>query len=356
MASEPSIFDSVSEMLLGKAPKESIVKESVNVDGASDEEEEEEVKVRPMSPDEVRVFQVTSQAEDEISAKDDEVSVVQSNMLERAASKKTSPEGIINNSQSSDVEVEEEEAAAFQTIAQSFVTEASPLAYKPGTILEAAFVDPAYSWPPKDGEGLNAIELQASVALLNDQLDTSDHTTETMRARMMAPTRPDGSVIVVTEKKKWWQCCGKNMDTGAAVDPMQEYRDKKIAAEKARYEYAMSKRERMRQKEKEFRKKNRYNRVPEGILIYRLDTSTHELSLMSEPHSRTNTNTLVREMRVAQARPSPDRSRRGLEVVGEDGRVLTLVACEQRTATSWWEAINLMLAKNDSKVRIHSNG
>lgn len=35
-----------------------------------------------------------------------------------------------------------------------------------GTILEAAFFDPAYSWPPAEGQGKNAIELQASTALM----------------------------------------------------------------------------------------------------------------------------------------------------------------------------------------------
>ena len=35
-----------------------------------------------------------------------------------------------------------------------------------GTILEGAFVDPAYPWPPAEGQGKHAIELQASTALL----------------------------------------------------------------------------------------------------------------------------------------------------------------------------------------------
>ena len=41
-----------------------------------------------------------------------------------------------------------------------------PQAPLTGTILEAAFVDPAYSWPPQEGEGRNAIELQAATNLL----------------------------------------------------------------------------------------------------------------------------------------------------------------------------------------------
>ena len=208
-----------------------------------------------------------------------------------------------------------------------------------GTILEAAFVDPAYSWPPKDGEGRNAIELQASLQLLNDpDLDTeSVATTETEKERMALPDQP----IVI--KKRWWQCCRNN----DAVDPeaLRAYQERTILAKEARRDHIQTKREKLRQKEKEHRRKHRYNRIPEGILIYRLDTSTHELSLMSDVHSKTNLDTVVQEMTITKAKPSPDKSRRGLVVTGADGTQVTLVACEQRTATAWLEAINLMLAK-----------
>lgn len=337
--SEPSIFNRVSELFLGGKAKAS--------DEASDDDDE---MIQQIQPDHVRVFQVASADENNSTANDDdEMSVVQSNVLERASGQLPRTQ---SNSQTFSVN---EQNAAEESVLLP--------ALQSGTILEAAFVDPAYSWPPKDGEGQNAIEIRAAVTLLNDFLDDSSiRTTDTMRARMTPPTRPDTSTVtavpaIAPPKPKWWQCCGKHADTGAVVapeDPMIAYRAQKAAAEQARYEHAITKREKIRQKEKEYRKKNRYNRVPEGILIYRLDTSTHQLSLMSEPHTRTNTSTLIREMRVVQARPSPDRSRRGLEVVGEDGRVFTLVACEQRTATSWWEAMNLMLAKNNPKVRMES--
>jgi hypothetical protein len=55
-----------------------------------------------------------------------------------------------------------------------------------GTILEAAFVDPAYPWPPVDGQGKNAIELQASAKLLDDD----DHTTDGEREAMKMPKKP----------------------------------------------------------------------------------------------------------------------------------------------------------------------
>jgi hypothetical protein len=59
-----------------------------------------------------------------------------------------------------------------------------------GTVLEAAFVDPAYQWPPPEGEGRNAIELQASVTLLDD--GDSVKITDSMRQRMEIPPKPIG--------------------------------------------------------------------------------------------------------------------------------------------------------------------
>ena len=227
-----------------------------------------------------------------------------------------------------------------------------------GTILEAAFVDPAYSWPPKDGEGRNAIELQASVLLLNDKNggdDDSLATTETEKRRMRLPRKPklqeEGETLPPPPKAKWWQCCRNNeavVDTSNA-EALRQYHERKSLAKEARLSHKLSKREKLRQKEKEYRRKNRYNSVPEGILVYRLDTSTAELSLMSQPHAQTDLHKLIVEMKVAKARPNSDKSRRGIDFEGEDGTIATLVACEQRTATAWLEAASIMLAKKDPK-------
>ena len=61
-----------------------------------------------------------------------------------------------------------------------------------GTVLEAAFVDPAYVWPPPDGEGRNAIELQASVNLMtmDDDDGATVLTTESQKERMRLPEKP----------------------------------------------------------------------------------------------------------------------------------------------------------------------
>jgi hypothetical protein len=110
----------------------------------------------------------------------------------------------------------------------------------------------------------------------------------------------------------------------------------------------------LRQREKEYRKRNRYKSVPEGILIYRLDTALGQLSLMSPPHTRTDLSTLVTELKVTGAVPSSDPSRRGLVLHGADGTNVTLVATEQRTATAWLEAASLMLAKQQKPKTMFS--
>lgn len=233
-----------------------------------------------------------------------------------------------------------------------------------GTILEAAFVDPAYSWPPKDGEGRNAIELQASLDLLmkdvNDAVETDSLvTTESMKQRMQMPQKPNFTksttieTIETTTKKKWWQCCRAGDDvvenaysSKQRKEELRTYEQKKKSVERAIKEHQEMKQAKLRQKDKEHRRQTKYARVPEGILIYRLDTTSREVSLMNEPHAKTDVDALTREMQVVAVAPAPDKSRRGILVTGADGKETTLVACEQRTATAWLEAMSLMLAKD----------
>ena len=222
-----------------------------------------------------------------------------------------------------------------------------------GTVLEAAFVDPAYQWPSPEGVGKNAIELQASVNIMLDDND-SVKTTESQKERMTIPENP---AIAKKKKSRWWNCCRSGGDS--AIMSLAEYEKAKRSALKHRKKHYAEKKARA----KELRMKNRYNRVPEGILIYRLDTATQTVSLMSEIHSKTDEETLCRDITVVSARPSPDKNRRGmiLTAIDNDGdneeentesdnkekkktKEITLVACEQRTAIAWLEAIDLMLA------------
>lgn len=192
-----------------------------------------------------------------------------------------------------------------------------------GTILEAAFVDPAYAWPPAEGQGKNAIELQATLELLKDQGgEDSDDETNTESHKPKSKRK-----LLV----KLFSCCKSEQDV--------EEEDMELMREKAA-RYAAE--------EKEQKKKLKYNRVPEGILIYRLDTSDNTLTLLSKPHSKTNMSVVLRKMKIVQADAAPDKSRRGMLLTcGVTGRQMMLVACEQRTAIAWFEAISLMLAKKD---------
>lgn len=214
-----------------------------------------------------------------------------------------------------------------------------------GTILEAAFVDPAYTWPPPEGEGKNAIELQASVNLLDDNASVA--TTESEKERMKIPPKPKRlEQPANAPKKKWWKCCAQANDQEMADLHNWELQKKAaLDARKAHYDQKMD-------RAKDLRRKNRYNRVPEGILIYRLDTATQTLTLMSQPHSQTDSRTLVEEMVLASARPAAGKTRRGMLLKGVDGSTATLIACEQRTAIAWMEAIDLMLA---NKRRLGKN-
>jgi len=213
-----------------------------------------------------------------------------------------------------------------------------------GTILEAAFVDPAYNWPPPEGEGKNAIELQASTNLL-DETD-SVKTTDSQRERMTIPPKPKR--LPEPKKKKWHQCCTKANDE--EMLELHSWELQKKTALDARKEHYDQKMERA----KDFRRRNRYHRVPEGILIYQLNTADQTLTLMSQPHSQTDHSTLVEEMIIASARPANGRTRRGMLIRGADGTTVTMVACEQRTAVAWMEAIDMMLA-NKRRLRKAAN-
>jgi len=240
------------------------------------------------------------------------------------------------------------EAARIQPNANMMLESPPPTAHRfgsYGTVLEAAFVDPAYSWPPAEGEGRNAIELQASVSLLNDMGadDGTVATTESERERMTIPPKPTQSSN--GKPVKWWNCC---QSTDAAIMSVQEWEVARKKAIRTRKEHYATKKIRS----KEYRKKNRYHCVPEGIMIYRLDTSNQTLTLMSQPNPKTDATALIQEMVIASAAPSFDKSRRGMVLKSVDGKTLNLVACEQRTAISWLETMDLMLA---NKGRLGQN-
>jgi hypothetical protein len=207
-----------------------------------------------------------------------------------------------------------------------------------GTILEAAFVDPAYAWPPADGQGKNAIELQASMKLMKD--DDSVFTTDSAKERMRSPRKPSNYY----KKKGIFGCC-RSGDAAVNSDEMRAYEEQKILAREAKQQHLLAKQEHYKNKERAARRASKYTTAPEGILIYRLDTGTNRLELVSQPHANTDLETVVQDCTVMAAAPGPDKSRRALEITDEHGVTHVLTACEQRTATAWLEAMHLMHAK-----------
>lgn len=59
---------------------------------------------------------------------------------------------------------------------------------------------------------------------------------------------------------------------------------------------------------------------------------------------------------VVDAQPSKSASRRGIMLTDESGEKFELVACEQRSATSWMEALNMMLGKNQGGLKRFFSG
>ncbi|CAB9512329.1 expressed unknown protein [Seminavis robusta] len=239
-----------------------------------------------------------------------------------------------------------------------------------GTILEAAFVDPAYQWPPPDGQGKNAIELKASQSLMADLEDPTiqfDKETQSfVPAKPQTPLLQPGQkgirhtkTVVEDHSYRGFWCCKwsvKNqVSENIREDPFEvdyngkliELRDEEVAEPRPIAEQVHDPGEKVKD-EKQQRRENRYGKVPEGILIYRLNTSTRRLELLSQPHTNTDTDALVRELVVVGASPSNDRSRRGMDLVGEDGTRASLVACEQRTAIAWLEVLDMVLGGNNA--------
>ena len=229
-----------------------------------------------------------------------------------------------------------------------------------GTIFEAAFVDPAYTWPPADGQGKNAIELQASTALMksaapNDRVETFDDDDDvSLTPSLMSSDDDDEGAPRRRTKKKssfakpTFLCCKSSTDQQvisnnelvvASSSNLSSGGKSQRRAERQRRILAKKKKRR-----REARARERYRRVPEGILIYRLDTSDRTITLVSGPSSNTDMSSLMRHMVIIHARPSSDVSRRGIILTGVKGEVHTLVACEQRTAIAWLESMDMMLA------------
>jgi hypothetical protein len=224
-----------------------------------------------------------------------------------------------------------------------------------GMILIAAFVDPAYS----DATDNAMIELKASSFLLGE-------------SQIREPEVPKIAVkkVYKTETEEVFEsrcgifnCCRKTVSVDSHTYFVGAKPVNKKAADKVAKDFVAKREEARKQlKEREMKEREKrskipihnvsYDKVPEGILIYRLDTSDGSVTLLSRPHRLTDVHNLLRFMTVTSAEPSPDKSRRGILLTGTDGVVHKITACEQRTAVTWMEALNMMLRRNHSSLSV----
>lgn len=193
-----------------------------------------------------------------------------------------------------------------------------------GTILEAAFVDPAFAdkeFDKKEGSSSKPV-ISETGALLKEGESSPEQASSTTTSRKVTTTTE-------TETACGWlgfKCC-KSKDAVVGTH-----------SSKAPTHTGLSRRER--------KKMEKYNKVPQGILIYRLDTSSHTVELVSTGSGHPD---ILEQMTIATAAPSLDKTRRGIVLTGIDGSTNTLVACEQRTAIAWLEAIDMMLASKSRR-------
>mmetsp|Transcript_7226 Transcript_7226/g.7901 ORF Transcript_7226/g.7901 Transcript_7226/m.7901 type:complete len:733 (-) Transcript_7226:2260-4458(-) len=216
-----------------------------------------------------------------------------------------------------------------------------------GAILEGAFVDPAYHWPPADGEGKNAVELKASSKLLKNEDDADLAYPAVPKIKHKRKVVTETEIVTVGRCGGFFSCCRSeeaviNTHTlDEPVDPTEKERLKNEYFHKREIVKRKRKEKKMEKKEKE-----KYNLVPEGVLVYRLDTAQKTITLCSAPSSNTSFKDVMTEMVIVDAVPSRATNRRGIMLTGDTGIKVEIVACEQRIATAWMEAINMMLGKD----------
>ena len=276
----------------------------------------------------------------------------------------------------------------------------SPSGRATGTLLEAAFVDPAYPWPPEEGRGPRAVELRPSLALprsadeggadsggaeegdeevsLSPSMVSSDEEEpedgfQEERPKFRTKKINATETVVSTKGRLWWKRViteevvsekevrideqGNVITDLEATQRQRDFNERRRATELDRVQRRRAKEARRaerrrrvaakrRQRRREARATERHRHVPAGVLIYRLDTSSRAVTLVSGPHRKTDAENLLQRTTVGHAAPDGDVSpRRGILITdAKTGMKRTLVACEQRTAVAWLEVIDMMLA------------
>mmetsp|Transcript_16796 Transcript_16796/g.25138 ORF Transcript_16796/g.25138 Transcript_16796/m.25138 type:complete len:741 (-) Transcript_16796:252-2474(-) len=235
-------------------------------------------------------------------------------------------------------------------------THQSPIPSSPnhagaGAILEGAFVDPAYSWPPPDGAGANALEIVSKTTGSTEQDDDLAYP-EVPKIKARRKVITETEIVTTGRCGGFLKCCrSEEAVVKTHTETIPEDLEEK---QRLRAEY-LQKRDMVKKKRREWKLKKveegKYNTVPEGVLVYRLDTAQKTVTLVSAPNSNTDMKNLMTEMRVVDAAPSKASNRRGILLTGDNGETVEIVACEQRTATSWMEALNMVLGKKSKSMR-----
>ncbi len=228
----------------------------------------------------------------------------------------------------------------------------SPSYISSGTILEAAFIDPAYSWPPQEGVGKNAFEVIASRGTNSTDDDLSYPELPNIKSKRKIITERE---IVTTGRcfGGFFKCCRSDeavVRTNTETIPVNAEQNEKLKREYLQQRDMVKKKRRERKMMLKDQEK-KYALVPDGVLVYRLDTAQKTIQLISAPNSNTDMKNLMTEMKVVDAVPSRAANRKGIMLTGDNGEVVEIVACEQRTATSWMEALNMMLGKDRHGMR-----
>jgi len=226
-----------------------------------------------------------------------------------------------------------------------------------GMILIAAFVDPAYA----DAGDNATIELKASSYILGDENAIREPEVPKIAVKKIYKTETEQ---VIESRCGIFNCCRKTVSVDTHTYFVGAKPVNKKEADRLAKDYVAKRDEARRQmKEREMKERDKrklqinivsYDKVPEGILIYRLDTADGSITLLSRPHRLTDTKNLLRFMTVENAEPSPDKSRRGILLIGKNGVEHKLTACEQRTAVAWMEALNMMLRRNNPSSTVSS--
>lgn len=217
-----------------------------------------------------------------------------------------------------------------------------------GMILIAAFVDPAYA----DAGDNATIELKASSYLLGEENAVREPEVPKIAVKKIYKTETEQ---VIESRCGVFNCCRKTVSVDTHTYFVGAKPVNKKEADRLAKDFVEKREEARRQmKEREMKEKDKrklqinnisYDKVPEGILVYRLDTADGSVTLLSQPHRLTNVKILLSFMTVESAEPSADKSRRSIVLTGKDGIQHKLTACEQRTAVAWMEAINIMLRR-----------